>query len=89
MEFFLGSLSIRTYWVNDWLFSTKQSTLDIVHIYNMHIEADHSHSEVKDSTLYHNEPDQPCGGISINGIESVYNKPNVLIVLKDAQAVFQ
>ena len=65
-----------------------QSTLDIVHIYDTHKEANHSYSKVKGSTVSGDERDQPHGSITINGIVSVYDEPNVLMVLEDAQAIF-
>ena len=51
----------------------KQSTLGIEHIYNIHMEADHSHSKVEESTISHNEPDQPHWNIAINGMVSIYD----------------
>ena len=40
---------------------TKQSTLVVIYIYYMHIEADHSFSKVEKGTISHNKPRQPYG----------------------------
>ena len=64
-----------------------QSALDSVYICDMHLEADHSHRKVEDSTVSCDKPDQPHGNAAINGIVSVYDEASILIVLKDVLAV--
>ena len=64
---------------------TTQSTFDIIHICNMHMEADHSHRKFDNSNVSHNKPDQSCGNIAINVIVSMYNELSVLLVLNYAQ----
>ena len=64
-----------------------QSILDIVYIWNMHVEANYSHCKVEECTIAHDMPNQPHGKIAINITMSVYNKPSVLMVLKDVQTV--
>ena len=69
-----------------------QSTLDIVHICNMHVEADYSHTNVEDNTVSRNKPGQsyvamcsnvPPGNTTINRIVNIYTELSVVIELKD------
>ena len=54
----------------------------------MYVEAYYSYNKVNNSILSCDEPDQPYGSVATNGIVSLYNEPNILIVLKDVQAVW-
>ena len=61
----------------------NKHTLRIIHICDIHMEADYSHSVVDNSTLSSNKPDQPHGNVAISKIVSMYDEPSILMVLKD------
>ena len=50
-----------------------QTILDIVYIYNMHVEADHFLSKVEDRTASHNKANQPHGSMDIYWIVNMYD----------------
>ena len=59
----------------------NKHTLRIIHICDIHMEADYFYSKSKESTISCNEHNKPHGNISVNRIVSMYDKPSILIVL--------
>ena len=53
----------------------------------MHVEADHSHSKVKDSTISCDELDPHHENITVKRVWSIYDEASILIVLKNAHVV--
>ena len=51
----------------------KQGTWDILYIYDILVEANHSHRKLGESTISHNKPNQPYGNAAIYIIVSIYD----------------
>ena len=67
----------------------KQCTLVVTYTYDINVDSNHLHSEVKESTTSCNKPNQPHGSIDGNGIVFVYDELGILLILKDFHLVYQ